>query len=254
MEFLVIDRDKTTKIERPLGLNIDNIYNMDCLEGMRQMEDESVDLVVTSPPYNLGNDHHTGNKKINPYDDDMDEEQYQQWQVQVLNECARVLKPNGSVMYNHKNRIRDGFQISPYEWLYKCDLHIKQEIVWFNGSQNFDKVRFYPMTERVYWLSKCKDTQFFNAINHHDLFDKSEWPAVGTNTFHKRAFPLEFARSMVYCFPEAKTILDPFMGSGTTAIACIKDRRHFIGFELSKEYFDKAVRRIKAEQAQLTLF
>ena len=120
MEFLVIDRDKTTKIERPLGLNIDCIYNMDCLEGMRQMEDESVDLVVTSPPYNLGNDHHTGNKKINPYDDDMDEEQYQQWQVQVLNECARVLKPNGSVMYNHKNRIRDGFQISPYEWLYKC--------------------------------------------------------------------------------------------------------------------------------------
>ena len=51
-----------------------------------------------------------------------------------------------------------------------------------------------------------------------------------------------------------ETVLDPFMGSGTTAIACIKERRHFIGFELSKEYFDKAVRRIKAEQAQLTLF
>ena len=53
---------------------------------------------------------------------------------------------------------------------------------------------------------------------------------------------------------EGQTVLDPFMGSGTTAIACIKERRHFIGFELSKEYFDKAVRRIKAEQAQLTLF
>ena len=49
-------------------------------------------------------------------------------------------------------------------------------------------------------------------------------------------------------------LLDNCMGSGTTAIACIKERRHFIGFELSKEYFDKAVRRIKAEQAQLTLF
>ena len=53
---------------------------------------------------------------------------------------------------------------------------------------------------------------------------------------------------------EGDTVLDNCMGSGTTAIACIKERRHFIGFELSKEYFDKAVRRIKAEQAQLTLF
>ena len=48
--------------------------------------------------------------------------------------------------------------------------------------------------------------------------------------------------------------LDNCMGSGTTAIACIKERRHFIGFELSKEYFDKACKRINAEQAQLTLF
>ena len=53
---------------------------------------------------------------------------------------------------------------------------------------------------------------------------------------------------------ENDVCLDPFMGSGTTAIACIKEHRHFIGFELNKEYFDKAVRRIKAEQAQLTLF
>ena len=49
-------------------------------------------------------------------------------------------------------------------------------------------------------------------------------------------------------------ILDPFMGSGTTAIACIKEKRNFIGFELNKEYYDKACKRIKLEQAQLTLF
>ena len=50
------------------------------------------------------------------------------------------------------------------------------------------------------------------------------------------------------------TIIDPFMGSGTTAIACIKERRHFIGFELNAEYYAKSIERIKAEQAQLTLF
>lgn len=234
-------------------MEIDRIYNMDCLEGMRYIPDKTIDLVVTSPPYNLGDNHHTGNKKINPYEDNMVEEDYQEWQIQVLNECARVLKPYGSIIYNHKNRIRDGFQISPYQWLFKCNLHIKQELVWFNRSQNFDKVRFYPMTERVYWLSKSKDTQFFNTINHHDLFT-TEWPAVGTNAFHQRAFPVKFARTMICCFPEAEVILDPFMGSGTTAIACIKEKRHFIGFELNKEYYEKACERIANELNEPELF
>lgn len=53
---------------------------------------------------------------------------------------------------------------------------------------------------------------------------------------------------------EGDTVLDPFMGSGTTAIACIKEKRNFIGFELNKEYYDKACKRIKQEQVQLTLF
>ena len=53
---------------------------------------------------------------------------------------------------------------------------------------------------------------------------------------------------------EDDTVLDNCMGSGTTAIACIKEKRHFVGFELNKEYFDKACKRIKAEQAQLTLW
>ena len=71
---------------------------------------------------------------------------------------------------------------------------------------------------------------------------------------HPCQMPVEVMQRVVGIIDPEYTIVDPFMGSGTTAIACIKERRHFIGFELSKEYFDKAVRRIKAEQAQLTLF
>ena len=73
--------------------------------------------------------------------------------------------------------------------------------------------------------------------------------------FHPTQKPVDILRYLVLTYTnEGDTVLDNCMGSGTTAIACIKERRHFIGFELSKEYFDKAVRRIKAEQAQLTLF
>lgn len=137
---------------------------------MKSIPDGSVDLIITSPPYNLGNTHHTGTKRHKAYDDNLPEKEYQEWQIQVLNECWRVLKDTGSMIYNHKNRIKNGVQITPYEWLLKTKFIIKQELVWFNGSQNFDKIRFYPMTERIYWLAKSPKTKLFNAINHHDLF------------------------------------------------------------------------------------
>ena len=79
--------------------------------------------------------------------------------------------------------------------------------------------------------------------------------AKDTDGFHPTQKPVALIRRLVLTYTnEGDTVLDNCMGSGTTAIACIKEKRHFIGFELSKEYFDKAQRRIKAEQAQLTLW
>ena len=225
---------------------------MDCLEGLKLIPNESVDLIITSPPYNLGKTHHTGNKRFksySDYSDDMPEELYQQWQIEVLNECYRVLKQEGSMWYNHKNRIRNGIQITPYEWLLKTKFIIKQEIVWFNGSQNFDKCRFYPMTERLYWLAKSPKTKMFNSINHHDVFDRKDWKPEGTKGKFKRAFPVKMVEDIISCFENAKIVLDPFMGSGTTAIACINTKRNYIGFEISKEYCDIANERISKIQS-----
>ena len=216
----------------------------DCLEMMAKIPNQIFDLIITSPPYNLGSNHHTGNKKTQAYSDDFPESEYQQNQIKILNECNRILKDTGSIFYNHKNRIKKGVQITPYEWLLKTQFIVKQELVWFNGSQNFDKIRFYPMTERVYWLAKSPKTKLFNSISHHDFFNKSEWEPVGTNGAHKRAFPVEFAESIIKCFPEAMIILDPFMGSGTTGVACKNLNRNFIGIELDPEYFKIAEKRI----------
>ena len=216
----------------------------DCLEVMKQLPSNSVDLVLTSPPYNLGNTHHTGNNRHKAYEDNLPEKDYQEWQIEVLQECYRVLKETGSLIYNHKNRIKQGVQISPYEWLFKTDFIIKQEVVWFNGSQNFDKIRFYPMTERVYWLAKSPKTKLFNAINHHDLFGKEDWKAVGTRGQHTRAFPEKMVSDFLLCFPEAEIVLDPFMGSGTTGLACKNLNRKFIGIEKDAGYFEIAKERI----------
>ena len=220
----------------------------DCLELMKEMPDGSVDLIITSPPYNLGNTHHTGNKRFKPYgkhNDDMKELDYQDWQVEVLNECFRILKDDGSMLYNHKNRISKGVQITPYQWLLKTDFVIKQEIVWQNGSQNFDKIRFYPFTERVYWLAKSPKTKLHNVINHHDVFTKADWNSVGTNGKFKRAFPVKMVDDLLSCFPDSEVVLDPFMGSGTTGVACQNANRNFIGFELDEEYFNIAKERLE---------
>ena len=214
---------------------ISEVYNECNMLGMKRYPDKFWDLCITSPPYNLGNGHHTGNKKINPYFDDLPEYQYQENQILFLEMLYRHINDEGCIFYNHKNRIKDGKLISPYEWIFKTNWIIKQELVWFNGSQNFDKCRFYPMTERVFWLSKTKTTKFYNKINHHDLF---YWQAQGTNKFHTRSFPIQMPKDILSCFPKDLKVIDPFLGSGSTRIAAYMLGFDFWGWEIDKEYFD----------------
>ena len=235
-------------------MELNKISNEDCLSLLKKVSDNTIDLTITSPPYNLGVKHHTGNNVFNAYDeykDDLPEDEYQLKQIEVLNEIYRATKEGGSIMYNHKNRIKNGKQITPYEWLLKTEWTLKQEVVWFNGSQNFDKCRFFPMTERIYWLSKGTNTNFINAINQHDLIKDT---AEGTDKEHKRAFPVKLARRFIICFPDAELVFDPYMGSGTTAIAALNEKRNYIGAEISKKYFDLANKRIDCENAQTSLF
>ena len=221
------------------------LINDDCLKVLPTLEESSVDLIITSPPYNLGNNHHTGNKKHKAYNDNLPEAEYQEQQLQFLNECFKLLKETGSLIYNHKNRIRKGRQLSPYEWIFKSNFVVKQEIVWVNRSQNFDKMRFYPFTERLYWLAKKPETKLFNAINHYDVFDWKEWKPVGTKGNHTRAFPEKMVEDILKCFPNAEVVLDPYMGSGTTGVAAKNLNREFIGVELDEKYFNIASERIK---------
>ena len=136
-----------------MELEINRIYNENNLETMSRMPDNFVDCIVTSPPYNKksvkrnpkGNTVWSGGNvaiKYADFYDDMDEETYQEWQVQFLNECMRILKPFGSMFYNHKNRTIDKGIISPYEWIVKSNAILKEEIIWDRQMiVEIDKVR-----------------------------------------------------------------------------------------------------------------
>jgi len=234
------------------------VYNKDCLKGMKDLDSGSVDLIITSPPYNLGNDHHLGSEDMPKgrsieifYDDDKPEEEYQEWQKEILNECYRLLKEDGSMIYNHKNRIVDGRTITPYEWILDTNFILKQEIIWVNRGQNFEKIRFYPWTEKLFWLVKDTDTKLKNVISKPNFFDWNDWPPVGRNEYHNRAFPEEMIRDILKVFPDAKRVLDPFMGRGTVGRVCKEMDRKFIGFEIVEKYYKNALEYIEEAEKRV---
>ncbi len=214
------------------------IYHGDCREILPELE--KADLIITSPPFNLGDDHHTNSFRHNPYPDDMPEVEYQEWQVEILNSLYGNVLATGSLFYQHKNRIKDGLLISPYQWLFKTKWLIKQEIVWENRSHNFDPIRFLPKTERIYWLAKSPSTRLVNVLRLEDLWRITP---EGTKGVHTRAYPQEIPERIISCFPAADLIFDPFLGSGTTAYCAKKLNRKCIGIEIEEKYCEIAAKR-----------
>lgn len=232
------------------------IYCIDVLEGLKMLEDNSIDLIITSPPYNkIGlNGNCKGakwNKTIDyngdPNNDNMTEEEYKEWQLQILKECYRVLKDDGSMFYNHKNRIVKGKGCisSPWEWLLQSPFLVRQEIIWNRkNGPNQDPSRFVPCYEQIYWLTKQPKVNFrrIKDIEHTtDIWTIN--PDRKNN--HPAPFPIEIANNIIPNIGENLIVLDPFMGSGTTAIAALRNNCQYIGFEKFPQYVEMAEQRIR---------
>jgi modification methylase len=243
-------------------MELNKIYCIDVLEGLRKLEDDSIDLIITSPPYNLSG--FRGYKPVtergarwhrkivygeNENIDFMPEDEYREWQIEILNECWRVLKPTGSMFYNHKHRIKNFEISSPLEWIYKSKFYVRQEIIWDRGSTvNLAPVRFLPTTERIYWLTKGKSEVRFSRKYAVESFNKEVWRFdFNKNTKHPAPYPIELPNIIIPTIAQGERIvvLDPFMGSGTTALSAKLNGCDYIGFELFQEYVDMANERLK---------
>lgn len=241
------------------------IYCIDVLEGLKQLDDESVDVIITSPPYNKGfsgtgknNQRAKWNSTID-YNgdssvDNLPEDEYEKWQIDVLNECFRVLKKDGSMFYNHKNRIWTGKGeiISPYKWLFKTNFKIRQEIIWDRGStNNVATQRYLPCTELIFWLTKSSKVNFYRGRD--TMLKKEVWAfPFEKGTKHPAPFPQKLPDNILSCIPQKENekllVLDPFMGSGTVALSAIKYNCDYIGFEKFQEYIDMANKRINKNE------
>ena len=319
-------------------MEIDNIYNMDCLEGMKQIPDGTIDAVICDLPYGTikGN-------KFNWQNPDRDSAEWDEVipSKPLFEQYERVLRRNGALVlfsqvpYTNHLRTIQAMNIEycyPMYWLkehagnillakyapmnYIEDINVYRKkvtlvgnnplreyfakMIPFLGVPKTDAVRrlgtraqhcfnvegnqfalctaeTYADLIKEYGIDKMEgfmpyeelkriDREFKDGYTDPDpvIFNLPEGEkslsnvlefSKDTDGFHPTQKPVALIRRLVLTYTtEGDTVLDNCMGSGTTAIACIKERRHFIGFELSQEYFDQAVRRIKAEQAQLTLF
>lgn len=217
----------------------------DCLEKMKEIPAESIDCILTSPPYNIGNMHSNRTQYGTYKNNNMKETDYQKWQVDFLNECYRVLKKTGYMFYNHKVRIKNGLSIHPLEWISKTQFLLKQEIIWDMGkSANCDKIRFFPFSERIYWLTRNKDTKINNINNLSDVIRCVPINNRKVNK-HIAVMPEYISDILLDSVINCNIVLDPFLGTGTTGISSIKHKMNFIGIELDENYFNIAKERIE---------
>jgi len=236
------------------------LYLGDCLEILPTLG--NVDAVITSPPYNtlapnakpsgLHAERKTGVNvwmdKQGGYFDQRTEEEYQAWQQTVLEACLQVAPV---VWINHKTRYRDGYGIHPLSF-YKAPLFA--EVVWDRGgSMALNCGRYAPSHE--YWFAFGKPAKWDDSGNKK----MSVWriaPGAGkdSDNDHPCPYPVDLAIPIVRSCVFDGGAIDPFMGSGTTGVACANLGRKFIGIEISEKYFNIAVERITNAQRQSRLF
>lgn len=260
-------------VTHPLLLN--KIYAMDCLEGMKRIKEDSVDIIVTSPPYNIG-------KKYNGYNDERPRGEYLDWLEEVAQQSKRVLKETGSFFLNVggkssdpwiaidvANRFRKHYELQNLIHWIKSIAISQEDMGDYEHTQQSIAVGHYQPVNSSRYLSGGHEF-IFHFTQHGDVKldktsigvpyqDKSNikrWKSVredlrerGNAWFipyetiqesrpHPTVFPEKLPEMCIkiHGFNNETTVLDPFMGIGTTALASVKLGVRFVGFEIDKSY------------------
>ena len=236
-------------------IELNKIYNENCLEGMKKIDDKSIDMILCDLPY--------GTTKcrwdtIIPFD-------------KLWKQYERVIKDNGAiVLFGSQpftsNLIMSNPKLFKYEWVWdkvKPSGHLNAKIMPMKQHENIlvfskGKIRYNPiMTEQKERISKNylknKTDLFGNEKEVEKKIDK-KYPksiikfsnANQKNKLHPTQKPVELLEYLIKTYTnESETVLDNCIGSGSTAIACINTNRNYIGFELDSTYFDLANKRIE---------
>ena len=243
-----------------------NLYHCDYKEGFEEISDKSVTLCLTDPPYNFckspGKPYSErkqcntksafSNSELFSCDGDM-MKTMADFDDKCIDEFLTLLEPKMKIMNAYI--FCSETQVPYYAMWAENHNYMFSILVWEKPLSIINKNRFSQNLEyivRVYdygtALNRLEQNEFYNRV-------KKTAPVQGTDKLHPTQKPVSLMQQFVLLSSnEGDLVLDPFSGSGTTAIACHRTNRKFIGFELNEEYYKKAIKRINAEKAQLTLF
>ncbi len=241
---------------------LNKVHCADCLTVMGQMPAACVDVIVTSPPYNIRNSSGGGLRNgsggmweraqlldgyAGGFSDDMPYPDYVDWQRECLTAMMRVLKEDGAIFYNHKWRVQDGLLQDRREIVE--GFPVRQIIIWQRARGiNFNRSYFLPTYEVIYLicrksfrLAKSDDPKHpKKACGIDDV-----WSVKQDHDYkHPAPFPVEIPRRCIAA-TDAKIVFDPFLGSGSTAVAAEMLGRDWIGVDNSREYCEMADQRVK---------
>lgn len=246
-------------------IEYDHIYNEDCLKTLKRMEDNSIDCVITSPPYNMNLRIRNGkycsrqivkelSTKYDDFSDNLPIEKYNKFHSSVLKELLRVSKV---VFYNIQ--IVTGSKRSIFKMIGDFNEYLKDIIVWDKGVAQpaMQKQVLNRRTELIlvfesdYPISRQFRYANFERGTLNDIWEIKRGKKISKN--HGAIFPEELVSLILENFTnEDDVVYDPFMGTGTTAVVCKKMKRKYIGSELSKSYVEVSEKRLK--EIDLSLF
>jgi len=253
------------------NIQLDKLHLGDCLELLSNISNESVDIVVSSPPYNIGKEYEN-RSPLNSYLEE---------QRKVLSECYRVLKPSGSIFwqvgaYSNKGTLIP-LDIKFFPIFEELNMFPINRIVWLRQHGLQAKNKFSCRHETVLWFAKSMEYKFnlenirvpqkYQNKKHHKGDKKGElscnpdgknpgdvWAFRNVKhnheeqTIHPCQFPEDFVTRVILATTnEGDTVLDPYMGTGTVAVAAKDTNRHYYGADLEKKYFDVAERRLSGK-------
>jgi site-specific DNA-methyltransferase (adenine-specific) len=218
------------------------VYNCDAMTLLKAMADKSVDTIITSPPYNIERKKGSGlfaNRKqrffideaYSDYDDSMPEIDYQTWLHSIVAECMRVSR--GLVWVNHKTRYRDGVAIHPLQFL---TFPMWTEVVWNRNSSTMLNARKFAVSHE-YIFGFGKPHYWNNNVNTM----MTVWNVTRGSSNHDENHPCPYPETLVERLieascPDGGLVLDPFLGSGTTAKVARQMGRDYIGCDISLDY------------------
>jgi len=213
---------------------------------MKRIADESIDFIVTDPPYLIN--YKTNRRKDKKHDfctpiaNDTNEVMI----VDYIAECHRILKPDSAIMI-----FCNADKIDFFKHEIEKHFKLKNIIIWLKNNHTAGDLEAQLGKQYEMIILANKGRKRFNGKRLTDVWAFNR--VVGNSQLHQNQKPVELIERAIKMFSnECDTVFDGFMGSGTTAIACMRTNRNFIGFELDENYFKIANERIQAERSFLS--